>query len=78
MWHARRGGPRTQSRTTDANLDCPFVENALLFVALKIGWSQAPSVSPLVQTAKTYPTTQRTPAKIHAMTPGSDSVVVLI
>ena len=27
--HARCGGPRTQSRTFDANLDCAFVENAL-------------------------------------------------
>ena len=26
---ARRGGPRTLSLTTDANLDCAFVENAL-------------------------------------------------
>ena len=26
---ARRGGPRTPSTTTDANLDCTFVENAL-------------------------------------------------
>ena len=26
---ARRGGPRTPSTTTDANLDCAFVENAL-------------------------------------------------
>ena len=25
----RRRGPRTPSRTTDANLDCAFVENAL-------------------------------------------------
>ena len=30
---ARRGGPRTPSRTTDANFDCTFVENALLFVS---------------------------------------------
>ena len=27
--HARRAGPRTPSTTTDANLDCAFVENAL-------------------------------------------------
>ena len=26
---ARRGGPRTPSTITDANLDCAFVENAL-------------------------------------------------
>ena len=31
MWRARRGGPRTPSKTTDANLDCAFVENALYF-----------------------------------------------
>ena len=34
-------GPRTPSRTSDANLDCPFVgkfvENALILVVLKIG-----------------------------------------
>ena len=35
VWRARRGGPRTPSRTTDANLDCPFVENALIFVVPK-------------------------------------------
>ena len=29
MCRARRGGPRTPSTTTDANLDCAFVENAL-------------------------------------------------
>ena len=29
MCCARRGGPRTQSTTTDANLDCASVENAL-------------------------------------------------
>ena len=28
---ARRGGPRTPSTTTDANLDCAFVENALFY-----------------------------------------------
>ena len=28
---ARRVGPRTQSLTTDANLDCAFVENALFY-----------------------------------------------
>ena len=31
---ARRGGPRTLSRTTLANLDCAFVENTLVFIAL--------------------------------------------
>ena len=29
---ARRGGPRIPSTTTDANLDCAFVENALYFI----------------------------------------------
>ena len=28
---ARRGGPRTPSTTTDANLDCAFVANALFY-----------------------------------------------
>ena len=28
---ARRGGPITPSTTTDANLDCAFVENALIY-----------------------------------------------
>ena len=34
--------PRTRSRTTDANLDCAFVENALVFVVPKIGRTRAP------------------------------------
>ena len=29
MWRTRRGGSRTPSTTTDANLNCAFVENAL-------------------------------------------------
>ena len=29
---ARRRGPRTPSTTTDANLDCAFVENALFYI----------------------------------------------
>ena len=37
MCLARRRGPSTSSRTTDGNLDCAFVEKALLYVALKIG-----------------------------------------
>ena len=41
MWRARRRGPRTLSRITDANLDCAFVENAL-----KIGRALAPPVRP--------------------------------
>ena len=32
VYRARRGGPRTQSTSTDANLDCAFVENALLYI----------------------------------------------
>ena len=38
MYRARcgeRGGPRTPSTTTDANLDSAFVKNALLFIVLK-------------------------------------------
>ena len=42
MFRARRGGPRTPSITTDANLDRTFVENTLVFVALKIGRAPAP------------------------------------
>ena len=30
VWCARRGGLRTPSTTADANLDCAFVENALI------------------------------------------------
>ena len=41
-----RGGPKTPSRTTDANLDCAFVENALVFVVLNIGGAQAPPGPP--------------------------------
>ena len=32
MCRARRGGPRTPSTTTDANLDCAFVEKALFYI----------------------------------------------
>ena len=35
-------GLRTPSRATDANLDCVFVENALVLVALKIGGTSPP------------------------------------
>ena len=38
---ARRGGPRTPSTTTDANLDCAFVEKALVFVVPKLGRAPA-------------------------------------
>ena len=48
MWRARCEGPRTSSRPKDANLDCAFVENALVFVAPKIGSALAPPWSQLV------------------------------
>ena len=47
MW---RGGPRTPSRTTDTNLVFAFVENVLMFVALKIGRAWPPR-SPLPRRA---------------------------
>ena len=37
VWWDRRGGPRTPSGTTDSNLDCAFVDNAIVFVVLKNG-----------------------------------------
>ena len=33
----RRGGPRTQSTTTDTNLDCVFVVNALIYTPILNG-----------------------------------------
>ena len=33
--HARHGGPRTLSRTADANLDCAFVEKPVFVVPKK-------------------------------------------
>ena len=53
MWRARRGGLKTASRTTNTNLDCAFVENALLFVALKIG--RPPLSAPLGREATLVP-----------------------
>ena len=47
MSSARRGGPRTLSRTTDANLDCAFFEIGLLSVVLNIG--RAPRNDPPVR-----------------------------
>ena len=47
MWRARRGGPRTPPTTTDANLDCAFVENLLVSVVPKIGRAWAPFATPL-------------------------------
>ena len=46
VWRARRRGPRTLSTTTDANLDCAFIEIALVFVTPKIGKAWAPPVHP--------------------------------
>ena len=43
---ARCRDPRTASRTTDAILDCAFVENALVFVVPKIGRARAPPSPP--------------------------------
>ena len=43
---ARRGGARTLLRTTDAKLDYAFVENALVFVYPRIGWTKAPLSTP--------------------------------
>ena len=37
MCRARPGCPGTLSRTTDASLNCAFVENTLVFVVSKIG-----------------------------------------
>ena len=31
VWRARSRGPRTPSTTTDANLDCAFVEKELFY-----------------------------------------------
>ena len=60
MCYDRRGGPRTLSKTADANLDCAFVESALVFVVLKIGKDKAPpfplppSETPLIVTTSNY------------------------
>ena len=37
MWHPCLEGPRTPSKTTDANLDFALVENALVFDVPNIG-----------------------------------------
>ena len=37
MFRVRHGGPRSPSRTTDSNLVCAFVENALGFAVPKTG-----------------------------------------
>ena len=52
VWRARHGGPpSTASQTSDANLDCVFVTNAIVFDVLKTGglgpsWL-SPSPSPV-------------------------------
>ena len=42
MCRARRGGPRTPSRTADTSLDCANFKNALLFSVPKIESARAP------------------------------------
>ena len=42
VWCARRRGPRTPSRTTDANLDSAFVKNAFVLNVLKVWGARAP------------------------------------
>ena len=39
---ARGRGPWTLSRTSIANLDIALVENAFVFVVVKIGWAYPP------------------------------------
>ena len=56
---AKREGPRTLSRTTDAKLICAFVENALrTFVVPKIGTAWTP-LPPLNESVFLSATTQR-------------------
>ena len=43
---ARRRGPWTALKTTEATLDCPFVENGLVFIIPKIGGARAPLAPP--------------------------------
>merc|ERR1712115_705723 len=44
MGCSRRSGPRTPSTTTDANLDCAFVKNSLLFALPKIESARPPLI----------------------------------
>ena len=44
--HARLGGPKPPSRTTDTNLNCGLVEKALLLVVPKIGRDWPPFTAP--------------------------------
>ena len=41
MYRTKVGGPRTPSKTTEANLDCLLVEKALLSVVQKVGRARA-------------------------------------
>ena len=52
MCHARRGGPRTPSTTTDANLDCVFVENALFLHRSLIEKSQQNRIELVTRTTQ--------------------------
>ena len=47
MRRAWRGGPRTLLKTIDANIDCAFVENAIVFSVPNIWRGCAPLVPPL-------------------------------
>ena len=47
MCRAGSGGPSTLSRTTDANLDCAFVENALFLLLQKLEGLGLPLASPI-------------------------------
>ena len=47
VWCALRGGPRTPSRTTDANNDWALVENALVQADQKNLEARAPLLAPL-------------------------------
>ena len=50
----RRGSPRTSSRTADANLDCAFVENALVFVVPNKGGGGSLLLPPLLPPGLNY------------------------
>ena len=46
MCRTRRGGPRTPPTTTDANLDCAYVENALVFDVPIVARPEMPESNP--------------------------------
>ena len=74
MWHARPGGPRTPSKTADANLDCAFVENALVFVAPKIGRAWA-RLAPLFGTIHLLSmTTSKAPSAESSLSSSSKTI----